>query len=103
MVPHLANGEHVEALELIHPFPERLLAHYKWPGDDATEMARMEQYGLDDIMMNWNNRWTEETQALMDAAGYHVWVHSPEDPAVIEDFRARGVGVYTNGYITCPR
>jgi len=103
IVPHLANEDHVAALEEIYPFPERLLAHYKWPGNDAQELERMDRLGVDNIMMNWDRRWSEDSQQAFEAAGYHVWVHSPEDPAVIEEFRARGVGVYTNGYISCPR
>lgn len=101
MVPHLTSEEHVAQLAEIYPFPERMLAHYQWTGDDAEHLERMERLGLDDIMMSFNYRWSEETQAAMDAAGHHVWVHTPHDVADIERFRDRGVGVYTDGWIRC--
>jgi glycerophosphoryl diester phosphodiesterase len=101
MVPHLASEEHVAQLLEIYPFPERLYAHYKWPGDDSQLLERMERLGIDDVMMNWDRRWSPETQAAMEARGYHVWVHTPHEPADIEALRAAGAGVYTDGYIEC--
>lgn len=101
MVPHLASDEHAAAIPDIYPFPEQMVAGYRWRGSDQEFLFRMERYGVDNIMLWWDTRWTEDLQALMEEAGYHVWVHSPADAAVIEDFRARGVGVYSNGYISC--
>ena len=102
IVPHLASDEHATAIPDIYPFPEQMVAGYRWRGSDDDFLFRMELYGVDNIMLWWDTRWTEELQDQMDQAGHHVWVHTPEDPDVIEDFRSRGVGVYSNGYIPCP-
>jgi glycerophosphoryl diester phosphodiesterase len=101
IVPHLADDQHAASIPDIYPFPEQMVAGYRWRGSDDEFLDRMDRYGVDNIMVWWDMRWTEDLQAKMDAAGYHVWVHSPEDPDVIEDFRARGVGVYSNGWIPC--
>jgi glycerophosphoryl diester phosphodiesterase len=101
MVPHLASEEHVAALAEIYPFPEQMVAVYRWGGSDSQQVERMQRLGIDNIMMWWDSRWSETTQATLDAAGANVWVHSPDDPDVIRDFRGRGVGVYSNGWIDC--
>jgi hypothetical protein len=100
MVPHLTSAEHTTALESVYPFPERLLAVYQWRADEDQELLdRMEMFGLDDVMMWWNWRWTEELQVELDARGYNAWVHTPAESDLIHTFLDRGVGVYTNGYI----
>jgi glycerophosphoryl diester phosphodiesterase len=101
MVPHLTSEQHVAELAALHPFPERMLAHYRWQGTDAEHLERMARLGVDNIMMSFNYRWNEETQAAMDDAGHHVWVHTPQERADIERFRDRGVGTYTDGWIRC--
>ncbi len=101
IVPHLADDDHAAAIPDIYPFPEQMVAGYRWRGSDDEFLFRMQEYGVDNIMVWWDMRWSEELQEKMDAAGYHVWVHSPEDVGVIQDFRARGVGVYSNGWIPC--
>jgi glycerophosphoryl diester phosphodiesterase len=102
LVPHLASEEHVAELAALYPFPERMIATYRWPGDDDELLERMDRLGIDDVMMWFDRRWTEDTQARMDQAGHHVWVHTPPEPAQLESFRGRGVGVYSDGFITCP-
>lgn len=102
LVPHLASAEHTAELEEVYPFPERMIAGYRWRTSDDGYLGAMAQYGIDNIMLWWDRRWTTELQARMDEAGYHVWVHTPEEAEVIEDFRSDGIGVYSNGYITCP-
>lgn len=101
MVPHLASEEHAVALAALYPFPERMIAVYRWGGSDASQLERMARLGIDNIMMWWDSRWSEATQAAMDAAGHHVWVHTPDAPMVIDDFIDRGVGVYSDGWIRC--
>lgn len=101
MVPHLTSEAHVIELEAVYPFPERMIANYQWDGTDAEQLERMERLGIDNIMMSWKWRWSEETQATMDAAGRHVWVHTPAEPEQMLDFTARGVGVYSDGWIEC--
>ena len=102
IVPHLASDEHAAAIPDIYPFPEQMVAGYRWRGSDDEFLSRMERYGVDNIMLWWDTRWSEGLQDRLDQAGHQVWVHSPTDAAIIEDFRARGIGVYSNGYITCP-
>ncbi len=101
LVPHLDSEEHVAELAELYPFPERLIAVYRWGGGDPEQLERMARLGIDDIMMWFDSRWSETTQARMVEAGHHVWVHTPPEPAQLEAFRARGVGVYSDGYITC--
>jgi hypothetical protein len=101
-VPHVTSAAHAAALPGIYPFPEKMYARYWWDGTDDDVLARMQTYGIDNTMMWWDSRWNETLQATMEGAGYHVWVHTPADPDRIEDFVARDVGVYTDGYITCP-
>lgn len=101
LVPHLVSEAHVQALTTIYPFPERMLARYQWDGTDAQIEQRMRAHGLDDVMMWWDSRWNESLQAAMDAAGFHVWVHTPAEPEQIEGFVARGVGVYSDGWLPC--
>lgn len=106
IVPHLTSGDmHVQMLLGVYPFPERMYARYQWPGSDATLLERLEEFQLENIMMFWgreNTEWTDGFQQMLEAAGKHVWVHTPTEPDVIEAFVARGVGTYTNGFITCP-
>jgi len=102
LVPHVTGGEHAAALDSIYPFKEKLYARYQWGDSDEEILARMTQYGIDNVMMWWDIQWTPRTQVLMADAGYHVWVHTPEDRATIERFVNGGVGVYTNGFIDCP-
>jgi hypothetical protein len=102
LVPHLASDEHAAALPDIYPFPEQMVAGYRWRGSDEEFLARLERYQVDNIMLWWDTRWSQELQASLDEAGHHVWVHTPGEEPVIEDFRSRGVGVYSNGYISCP-
>lgn len=99
-VPHLASDEHTELLRAIYPFPERMIAMYRWAGDDTALLDRMERYDIDNVMMWWDIRWTPETQTSLDGRGHHVWVHTPQEPGRIESFRAQGVRVYTDGYIS---
>jgi glycerophosphoryl diester phosphodiesterase len=101
LVPHVVSAAHATALPTIYPFPERMLARYQWDGTDAEIEANMRAHGLDDVMMWWDWRWNESIQAAMDAAGFHVWVHTPAEPDRIEAFADRGIGVYTDGYIPC--
>jgi glycerophosphoryl diester phosphodiesterase len=101
MVPHLASEAHAVALAERYPFPERMVAVYRWAARDATLVAAMERLGVDNIMMWWNRRWTEDAQEAFDEAGLHMWVHDPTEVEVIEDFLDRGVGIYSDGYITC--
>lgn len=101
LVPHVVSQAYADALPDIYPFPERMLARYQWDGTDGEIEARMTALGIDDVMMWWDSRWNEGLQQAMDAAGYHVWVHTPAEPEQIEAFTARGVGVYTDGYIAC--
>jgi glycerophosphoryl diester phosphodiesterase len=101
LVPHLVETDHTEMLAALYEFPHRIVATYKWGGSDTFLLSEMERLGIDDIMMNWEGRWSEEGQALMESAGKRVWVHSPEDPEVIVDFLDRGVNVYSNGWTTC--
>ena len=100
LVPHLDSAVHTQALVDIYPFPEQMIALYRWGGNDQAVIQRMRDYGVDNVMMWWDRRWTEETQATLSAAGLNVWVHTPEDGTVIEDFLARGVRVYSGGYIS---
>jgi glycerophosphoryl diester phosphodiesterase len=101
LVPHVTSEAHAMALATIYPFPERMYARYQWDGTDPEVHQRMGEHGIDNVMMWWHWRWNAEIQSMMDASGYHVWVHTPEEPDKIEEFVANGIGVYTNGYITC--
>jgi glycerophosphoryl diester phosphodiesterase len=104
-VPHVTGDAHAAALPAIYPFPEKLYARYQWPGTDSDIMRRMQMYGMDNVMM-WfdqsHREWSEAFYAQLQAAGYHAWVHTPPTPTEIEAWAERGIGVYTNGYIPCP-
>jgi glycerophosphoryl diester phosphodiesterase len=102
IVPHVTGYAHAAALPHIYPFPEQMYARYWWGGTDDEVLARLETYDLHDVMMWWDRDWNGDFQARAEAAGIHVWVHTPEDPHVIQDFVASDVGTYTDGYITCP-
>ena len=85
-----------------HHIADETQIHRSGPASDDELLARMARYGVDNVMMwgEWKRmRWSEETQARLEQAGYHVWVHTPRNPEDINAFRARGVGVYSNGYI----
>jgi glycerophosphoryl diester phosphodiesterase len=101
LVPHVVSEAHATVLPTIYPFPEQMLARYQWDGTDAEVQQRMTAHAIDNVMMWWNWRWNETLQAAMTTAGYHVWVHTPEEPDLIEEFVGKGIGVYTNGYIPC--
>lgn len=99
VVPHLVSDQHADDLLDIYPFPERMIAVYQWPGSDEQLAARGERHGVDHVMMWYDSRWSEATQAVLEAAGMQVWVHTPHDAEVIEMFRARDIAVYSDGYI----
>lgn len=99
MVPHLASDEHVEALKEIYPFPEMMIAVYRWGGSDLGIAARKERHDVDNVMMWWDSRWSEESQEIFEAAGLHVWVHTPHEGEVIQSFLDRGIRVYSGGLI----
>lgn len=104
IVPHLTGDAHAAALPSIYPFPEKLYARYQWPGTDTDVMRRMRMYDTDNVMM-WfdeiHHEWSESFYAQLQTAGFHAWVHTPPEPSEIEAWEARGIGVYTNGYIPC--
>jgi glycerophosphoryl diester phosphodiesterase len=102
MVPHLASDEHVTALAEVYPFPERMVAVYRWAAGDGALIDAMARHGIDNIMMWHDSRWSEATQEALDAAGVNVWVHTPAEPALLQNFVGRGVGVYSNGWLPCP-
>lgn len=99
LVPHLASGEHVEALETIYDFPEKMIAVYRWAGGNADIASRRERYNVDNVMMWWDSRWSPEGQELFEEAGLNVWVHTPHEGEVIESFLAQGIRVYSGGLI----
>ncbi|MBT8496389.1 MAG: hypothetical protein KJO07_25305 [Deltaproteobacteria bacterium] len=103
MVPHLASSEHVAELEALYPFPERMLAVYRWPLGDVALVETMLLYGIDNVMMWWDRRWTPRVQELLDDAELNSWVHTPAQREVIDDFLERGVRLYSDGYIDCTR
>lgn len=102
IVPHVASDEHVAELEALYPFPERMVAIYRWPLSDPAIIERMTEHGIDNVMMWWDKRWTRGTQDLIDDAGFFSWVHTPADLEVIEDFRRQDVRLYSDGFIDCP-
>lgn len=101
MVPHLANEAHAAALADVWPFPERMIARYRWNEPAGALVDAMARLDIDNVMMWWDRQWTEADQAVFDAAGANVWVHTPHEPEVIRDFRGRGIGVYSDGWIEC--
>lgn len=101
IVPSIVSEEEAAAVDAMYPFPEKMMSVYRWGGSDGEVVDRMQRHGIDNVMMWWDSRWHESTQATMDTQGYSVWVHTPDDPNVIRGFRERGVGVYSNGWIPC--
>ncbi len=99
IVPHLASGEHTEALEDIYPFPEKMVAVYRWAGSDADIASRRARYDVDNVMMWWDSRWTPEGQELYEEAGFHVWVHTPHESSVIRSFLDLDIRLYSGGLI----
>lgn len=99
VVPHLISDEHVRDLAALYPFPERMIAVYQWPSSDQDLVRRSVEHGVEHVMMWFDRRWSEATQALLEDAGMQVWLHTPHDPAQIEMYRARDIGVYSDGYI----
>ncbi len=100
LVPHLASDEHVLELRDIYPFPEEMIAVYRWAGSDVSIAARRDLYDVDNVMMWWDTRWSEETQATLSAAGLKVWVHTPHEPDLVESFLRKDIRVYSGGYIS---
>ena len=103
MVPHLAGPEHVAELAQLYPFPEQMVAIYRWPLADEAMVETMLLYDIDNVMMWWDRRWTPRVQALLDEAELNTWVHTPAQAEVIDDFLDRGVRVYSDGFIECGR
>ena len=98
LVPHVGRAE-ADAQMAVYPWREALHATYQWPGSDGEIIDRMFDYGIDNVMMWWNVRWTEDFQGELDDAGLHTWVHTPDDPDVIREFLDAGVRIYSDGYI----
>lgn len=99
MVPHLASGEHVEALKEIYEFPEQMIAVYRWSGSDSGIADRKALYGVDNVMMWWDSRWSPSFQNMLEASGLNVWVHTPHEGEVIQSFLDQGIRVYSGGLI----
>jgi glycerophosphoryl diester phosphodiesterase len=100
IVPHVTSPTHATALPKIYPFPEMLYARYWWGGTDEEVMSRLADFAIPNVMMGYQ-LWSEELQQTAEAAGIPIWVHTPAEPEAIEGYTARGVGTYTDGYITC--
>lgn len=99
LVPHLASDEHVDALREIYDFPEKMIAVYRWGGGNLDVAGRKERHDVDNVMMWWDSRWSEEAQEVFEAAGLNVWVHTPYEGEVIKSFLDRGIRVYSGGRI----
>ena len=99
LVPHLVNGEHVDALRSIYDFPEKMIAVYRWAGGDSEIARRKDLYDVDNVMMWWDSRWSSESQEVFEGAGLNVWVHTPHEGEVIQSFLDLGIGVYSGGLI----
>ena len=100
LVPHLVSAEHTHNLIEIYPFPEQMIALYRWDGGDYSVIYRMKTYGVDNVMMWWDRRWSEQTQRTLSAAGLKVWVHTPGEGKLIEWLLSRNARVYSDGYIS---
>ena len=99
MVPHMASADHVEALKDVYAFPEQMIAVYRWAGTDFDVARRKELFDIDNVMMWWDSRWSPATQDTMEAAGLNVWVHTPDEGALIQSFLDMGIRVYSGGLI----
>ena len=103
LVPHIGNGEDLRRIRNIHPFPNFMFAIYRsdvfeepnWTDDQIAEFVRKNEIGA--VMMWWNKRYEREFADRLKAAGAAVYVHSLDDRAEIERFRALGLGVYSDG------
>jgi len=106
MIPHIFGPEDLTRVAEIYPFKDYMLALYacKCSGKSKYLMTNGEvvQFVRDNhikaVMMWWNNRYTPEFKRQLNDAGAVVYVHSLDDPDVMADFRAKGVGVYSNDY-----
>ncbi len=99
VVPHMVSEDHTRAVEDIYPFPQRMVAVYQWAGGDAYLIQQMQRFGIEHVMMWYDKRWSEHTQAAFEQAGLQMWVHTPHEPDAIDDFLGRGINIYSDGHI----
>jgi hypothetical protein len=99
MFPHVHTDGHVLALKRLG-FGGSILALYTWKKDAlprAPDVVR--RNGLDTVMLP-DEKYSEELRVALIAAGARwIFVHSFADPERIMNWRARGVGVYSDGWI----
>jgi glycerophosphoryl diester phosphodiesterase len=106
MIPHIFGPEDLTDTAEVYPFKDYMLALYQ------CKCSKTSKYGMTNgevvqfvkdnhikaVMMWWDDRYTPKFKRQLNDAGAVVYVHDLDDPTIISDFRAQGVGVYSNGY-----
>ena len=116
LVPHVDGQAELDRLRAIYPIRNYVVALYRsqaWNRFDDPEVVRFARNNrVPAVMMWWNTRnpalsladnmaqqrrYTPAFATQLQAAGAVVYVHSLGDSALIQQFAARGIGVYSNG------
>ena len=116
VLPHVAGQGHLDALRRIYPLRNYVLALYRTQVrnqfDDAEVVDFVRRNRTPAVMMWWDTRDFSLTLAAnmrehrryrpefvdqLRAAGAIVYVHSLASAARIQEFQAKGIGVYSDG------
>ena len=116
LVPHVEGQADLDRLRAIYPIRNYVLALYRSQAfnrfDDPEVVRFVRDNRVPAVMMWWNTRnpalsladnmaqqrrFTTTFATALEAAGAVVYVHSLGDAAVIQQFAAQGIGVYSNG------
>lgn len=103
MIPHVGGPLDLPGLQAMYPFADYMFAVYRSNVFHSPDLSKEEisafvkTQEIRALMMparSFDANWAAELQR----EGVQVYVHTVSDEASVAPFRARGVGVYSDGY-----
>jgi glycerophosphoryl diester phosphodiesterase len=100
MYPHVHTQFQLDSLRRLHAFADYVLALYLWRPSRLPEApAFLERNGLHTVMIH-SLLYTDELRVKFIRAGARwIFVHAIASHEEIMSWRARGIGVYSDGWI----
>lgn len=99
LIPHMRAQDDLDRLRTIYPFNDVMMALYRTPASNEQVVDFVRKNRIPAVMMWWDSRYDPEFDRQLREAGAVTFVHSlgKARRGKIAEFRARGVGVYSNG------
>ena len=98
IIPHIGGESELLALRRLYPFTDFMVAVYRSSMTDRELLDLVDKHGLRGVMMPWNSKRAALVIPRLQRIGVTCYVHSLDDPLLIDAFRSLGIGVYSDGY-----